>query len=193
MTDDTNTRPLTPYQLRHRQVTNAVKAWMEDPHREQDADAGKEAEALVGFLDEEGLQVLPIVNSYADWRVVVDGQPAPSNQAPGKPSGPMAADDAAEAFLLAAQRAEQANAESVIVVRPASHHELVAKLIGDMTLRPDPVTVQATTWALLQRGDKPVLMFTDDSGTVIEAVFDDDGFAAFADAMAAETEGRDEE
>lgn len=184
-------KPLTPYQQRHRQVTSAVKAWMEDPDRVQDADAAAEAQALVGFLDEEGLQILPRATTYADWRVIVDGQPAPSNHAPGKPSGPMDADEAAEAFLLAAQRAEQANTDTNIVVRPASDVELVAKLTGDVMLRPGPVTVQVTTWALLQRGDKPVLVFTGDSGTVIEAAFDDDGFANFAAAMA--EEGRDEE
>jgi hypothetical protein len=187
MPDDTNTRPLTPYQQRHRQVTAAVKAWMEDPHREQDADAGKEAQALAGFLHEQGLQVLPRCPSYADYRVVVDGQPAPSVHAPGRLSGPMDADEAAEAFLLAAADAEQANTDTVIVVRPASDTERVAKLVGDTSLRPDPVTVQVTTWALLQRGDKPVLVFTGDDGTVIEAVFDEPGFANFAHAMAEES------
>lgn len=186
-------RPLTPHQQRHREITAAVKAWRDDPDREQDADAGKAAQALVRFLDEAGLQILPRCPSYADWRVIVDGRPAPSNNNPDRPSPPMDADEAADAFLRAATRAEAAGAATRIVVRPATDHEMVARLAGDFALRPDPVTVQAQTWALLQQGDRPALAFTDGTGTVIEASFDGEGFRGFAYAMGEEAGDDDDD
>jgi hypothetical protein len=185
---------LTPYQ-RHRQITAAVKAWrawLTDPDRRHDPDASRTAQALVGFLDAAGLQLLPRCSSYADWRVIVDGKPAPSNNNPDRPSGPMDADEAADAFLRAALQAETAGADSRIVVRPATDHELVAKLAGSYVLRPDPVTVQVVSWALLQLGDRPALAFTDDTGTVIEASFDDEGFRDFAHAMGCEAADDDD-
>jgi hypothetical protein len=176
---------LTPYQQRMRDITVAVKAWMDNADWTDDPAVG--AQDLVSFLNDSGLQILPRCSSPADWRVVVDGHPAPSNNNPGRPSPPMDADETADAFLRAAIHAAAAGTDTRIVVRPATDHELVAKLVGAYALRPDPVTVQVGSWALLQHGDRPTVAFTDDTGTVIEASFDDEGFRDFAHAMGAET------
>lgn len=91
-------------------------------------------------LWDANLAVMPRPSDAGRWRVLVDGQPAPyAGSMSGRPSGPMDAEEAAEAFLLAADR----NAD--VRVRPATDDEMViSAVLGDPVVKPDPVKVAVT-------------------------------------------------
>lgn len=85
------------------------------------------AERLEDALEAQGLLLMPRATGYGEWRVLIDGQSAPW-VGRERPSGPMDAEAAAEAFLLAAA-ADEGNQRS-IVVRPATDAEMVGNAIG---------------------------------------------------------------
>lgn len=138
----TDARPKNVFQIRRDKIAEAIRRWRE-------AEGGRpisllaDVDALVDFLDEQGLQILPTSASHSRFRVLVDGRPAPY---PGqeREAGPLRADEAAEVFLIAALGAEETGVECDIVVRPATHAELVqGAVLGDTTVREEPATVEA--------------------------------------------------
>lgn len=88
-------------------------------------------------LWDQDLAVMPRPSDAGRWRVLVDGQPAPYAGSPsGKPSGPMDAEEAAEAFLLAADKNVN------VTVRPATDDEMViSAVLGDPVVVPEPAKV----------------------------------------------------
>jgi hypothetical protein len=186
VTENTTTKPVNPYAEQQRKVTAAVEAWLSDTERS--GDPKQEARALVDYLSDEDLTIVPQVASGESWRVIVDGEPAP-HPVSGSPTGPLGADEAVDVFLRSALEADEAGRSVAITVRPVSDDELTGSVIGDKTLRPGPVTAGVEVWAQIQRGDLKVLRFVGGDHTVVEAEFDGDLWALFAEAMAEEAEG----
>lgn len=189
MTEQTQTH-LTPYQRQHQRIVAAVQAWIEDPPPEQDA--GSRAQWLVDCLDDEGLQILPRCPSTSRWRVVVDGDPAPSPFNADRPSGPLDADETAAAFLTAATDADDAAQPREITIRPATDRELVAGLLGDRALHAPAVTVTPNTWAIVvdeQAPDVRLLSATDGTTTVVLRP-DADMVSLLGNALSDESEER---
>lgn len=103
-----------------------------------------EAERIEDALCDQGLLLMPRSLDAGRYRVLVDGKPVPHvGSRTGQPAGPMDAEEAAEAFLLAASKSEG------ITVRPATHEEtLVSAIIGDPIVKPDPVKVAVHGFAV---------------------------------------------
>lgn len=103
-----------------------------------------EATRLMDALDDNDLLILPRAIDAGRYRVLVDGKPVPHvGSRTGQPAGPMDAEEAAEAFLLAASKSEG------ITVRPATHEEtLVSAIIGDPIVKPDSVKVAVHGFAV---------------------------------------------
>jgi hypothetical protein len=94
-----------------------------------------EAMRVTDALEDQGLLLMPRSDGYGKWRVLVDGKPAPyAGSRTGEPAGPMGAEEAAEAFLLASAENED------VTVRPATGDEMViSAVLGDPVVKPDPV------------------------------------------------------
>lgn len=190
MTEQTSP-PVNMFQRRHGKIVAAVASWMND--RPKDQSVTDDAYALVDCLLDQDLQIVPRCPSYAQWRVIVNGEPAQSPFNPDRQSGPLDADDAAEAFLQAAIRAEDGDAAE-ITVRPATDRELVLKLVGDTTLDNPAVTVVPETWAILTDPERSpegrLLSVTDGANTVVLRL-DADTMAMLGAALTDEAGGED--
>ncbi|MEO3856120.1 hypothetical protein [Acrocarpospora sp. B8E8] len=93
---------------------------------------------LEDCLLDEGLLVLPRATGHGKYRVLADGKPVPLVGRDVGESGPMDAEEAAEAFLLAAAKDDGA----AIMVRPATNDELVISAVtGDPVVKPEPVKI----------------------------------------------------
>lgn len=131
-----------PYQLRREAIDRAIKAWQDDDEPTDQPFAV--VSALEDRLLDEGLFLLPRSTGHGQWRVLVDGEPAPFPGLDG-PSHPMGAEEAAEAFL-AATGGDYYN-ERQIVIRPATDREMVTSaVIGDTTVHEDPVRIAPTVF-----------------------------------------------
>lgn len=96
-----------------------------------------EATRLMDALDDQGLLILPRSLDAGRWRVLADGKPVPHvGSRTGQPAGPMDAEEAAEAFLIAADKNVN------VTVRPATDDEMViSAVLGDPVVVPEPAKV----------------------------------------------------
>lgn len=180
-----------PYKLRREAVTRAVETWQRqaaeaDEAGDREATAAENAEDLEDCLMNEGLILLPRSTGYGQWRVLVDGKPAPY---PGQeaPSHPMEAEAAAEAFLTAT--AGDHYNQRKIAIRPASEAEMAASaLIGDATVREESTRITAERYHLSREeatgrveltisgeGGSVVLDLGNDGDEILVGLFDLDG------------------
>lgn len=175
------TKPVTPYQERHRKIVAAIVEWQTQTNAAT-ADPADAVSSLIDLLHDHDLQILPHCPHYTSWRVLIDGEPAPSLFAYDRPSGPLDANEAVEAFLLATATGEGQHRE--ITIRPASSREMVAKLVGDYAVYEEPVEIDVETCVIVPDEDRPgghVLSATGNGGTV--------ALRMTADFWAALTEG----
>lgn len=173
MTEQTNTteqaeptKPRTPYQERHRKIAAVVAEWQAQASN-PGWDPADAVSSLVDLLYDRDLQILPRVNSYGRWRVTVDDAPAPSPHAPDRPSGPLDADEAVDAFLLAVyadEATEAAGPHRQITIRPASDKELVADLLSDRSLSAPPMEITPEFVAVLVDEQDPTRQVLEISG-----------------------------
>ncbi len=113
--DGTAERPKSYWAQKNDKITAALRA------------AGVEGVSGIDFgdlLENEDLIVMPRSVGHGKWLVLVAGEPVAMTGSDGKTSGPMDAEEAAEAFLLASRSNED------VVIRPATDAELVSSVWG---------------------------------------------------------------
>lgn len=173
MNIETPERPRNYYQRQRDKLVSAVTRWQMDTTGEATI-SGRDVARLEDFLNEEDLQILPQVAESGNWRVLVDGEPAPY---PGqdRPAGPVDADVAAEMFLLQAAKGETRE----VTVRPATNDAMVQMtVLGDTTVREEPVQIDAESYVIISdaEGSYRVLSFSDGKGRIVRVKFGKDLF-----------------
>jgi hypothetical protein len=169
---ETPERPKNVWQARREALAAAIKAWQEC---ESDGSGPlSDADSLADELREAGLILLPESSGYGQYIVSIDGEPAPFPD--GRlPAGPVTGEMAADMFLTLGAADDYGKRQ--ISIRPATDAEMVGSLVGETTLRPDPVRIVAESYGATfhQSTGRTELHISDANGRTVTIDLGTDG------------------